>query len=102
MLSLTCRLDKKTYTVSHFYLSTFALNTISYCINTYVYSNAKVKELSLKYFIFAGIDMLHRLTSLKPQVLREDMEGFNGEKSYAVYSSFSVGDEASKYIFIER
>lgn len=25
------------------------------------------------------------------------MENFNGEKAYAVYSIFSVGDEASKY-----
>nr|XP_034338041.1 fibroleukin isoform X2 [Crassostrea gigas] len=44
-----------------------------------------------------GNDMLHRLTSLKPQELRVDMERFNGEKAYAVYSNFSVGDEASKY-----
>nr|XP_034338091.1 fibrinogen C domain-containing protein 1-A [Crassostrea gigas] len=44
-----------------------------------------------------GNDMLHRLTLLKPQELRVDMERFNGEKAYAVYSSFSVGDEASKY-----
>lgn len=41
--------------------------------------------------------MLYRLTSLKPQELRVDMERFNGEKAYAVYSSFSVADEASKY-----
>eukprot|EP00105_Crassostrea_gigas_P010506 XP_011425801.1 PREDICTED: tenascin-R [Crassostrea gigas] len=41
--------------------------------------------------------MLHRLTSIKPQELRVDMERLNGEKAYAVYSSFSVGDEASKY-----
>lgn len=44
-----------------------------------------------------GNDILHRLTSLKPQELRVDMERFNGEKAYAVYSSFSLGDEASKY-----
>ncbi|XP_011431020.4 fibrinogen-like protein 1 [Magallana gigas] len=44
-----------------------------------------------------GNDMLHVLTSLKPQELRVDMERFNGEKAYAVYSNFSVGDEASKY-----
>lgn len=41
--------------------------------------------------------MLHRLTSLRPQELRVDMERFNGEKAYAIYSKFSVGDEASKY-----
>uniref|UniRef100_K1PRF3 Angiopoietin-4 n=1 Tax=Magallana gigas TaxID=29159 RepID=K1PRF3_MAGGI len=44
-----------------------------------------------------GNDMLHRLTSLKTQELRVDMERFNGEKAYAVYSRFSVGDETSKY-----
>ncbi|XP_052717719.1 fibrinogen-like protein A [Crassostrea angulata] len=49
----------------------------------------------IEYWI--GNDMLHRLTSLKPQELRVDMERFNGERAYAVYSSFSVGDEASKY-----
>ncbi|XP_065934026.1 angiopoietin-4-like isoform X2 [Magallana gigas] len=44
-----------------------------------------------------GNDMLHKLTSLKTQELRVDMERFNGEKAYAVYSRFSVGDETSKY-----
>nr|XP_034338048.1 microfibril-associated glycoprotein 4 [Crassostrea gigas] len=44
-----------------------------------------------------GNDMLHRLTLTNPQELRVDMERFNGEKAYAVYSYFSVGDEASKY-----
>lgn len=42
-----------------------------------------------------GNDVLHRLTSLKAQELRNDIERFNGEKAFAVYSSFSVGDEAS-------
>lgn len=47
--------------------------------------------------VFTGNDMLHKLTSLKTQELRVEMERFNGEKAYAVYSRFSVGDEASKY-----
>ena len=47
---------------------------------------------------FSGNDMLHRLTSQKPQELRVDMERFNGEKAYAVYSRFAVGDETSKYM----
>lgn len=42
--------------------------------------------------------MLHKVSSVQPQELRVDMERFNGEKAYAVYSTFSVGDEASKYI----
>lgn len=41
--------------------------------------------------------MLHRLTSLKPQELRVDMQRFNAEKAFAKYSNFSVGDEESKY-----
>ncbi|XP_052717399.1 angiopoietin-4-like isoform X1 [Crassostrea angulata] len=44
-----------------------------------------------------GNDMLHRLTSLKPQELRVDMQRFNAEKAFAKYSNFSVGDEESKY-----
>lgn len=35
-----------------------------------------------------GNDVLHRLTSLKAQELRIDIERFNGEKAFAVYSSF--------------
>lgn len=42
--------------------------------------------------------MLHKVSSVQPQELRVDMERFNGKKAYAVYSTFSVGDEASKYI----
>lgn len=45
-----------------------------------------------------GNDMLHKVSSVQPQELRVDMERFNGKKAYAVYSTFSVGDEASKYI----
>lgn len=37
---------------------------------------------------FTGNDVLHRLTSLKAQELRIDIERFNGEKAFAVYSSF--------------
>lgn len=41
--------------------------------------------------------MLHRLTTLKPQELRLDIQRFNAEKAFAKYSNFSVGDEESKY-----
>lgn len=51
----------------------------------------------MTFVISIGNELLHRLTSLKPQELRVDMERFSGEKAYAVYSSFSVGDEANKY-----
>lgn len=41
--------------------------------------------------------MLHTISSVQTQELRVDMQSFNGEKAYAVYSNFSVGDETSKY-----
>lgn len=41
--------------------------------------------------------MLHRIPLVQPRELRIEMERFNGEKAYAIYSNFSVGDEASKY-----
>ncbi|XP_061196748.1 uncharacterized protein LOC133205022 [Saccostrea echinata] len=52
-------------------------------------------ETDHEYWI--GNEMLHSLTSKKSQELRVDMQRFNGDKAYAVFSTFSVGDEASKY-----
>ena len=43
-----------------------------------------------------GLDKLHRLTSTSTQ-LRVDMQDFDGNSAYAKYTSFSVGDSASKY-----
>ena len=34
---------------------------------------------------------------MKNNELRVDMQRFNGEEAYALYSDFSVGDENSKY-----
>ena len=44
-----------------------------------------------------GLDKIHRLTST-PTQLRVDMRDFEGNSAYAKYTSFSVGDSASKYI----
>ncbi|XP_078329267.1 fibrinogen-like protein A isoform X1 [Crassostrea virginica] len=44
-----------------------------------------------------GNDMIHQLTKNETQVLRVELERFNGEKGYAEYSTFIVGDELSKY-----
>ncbi|XP_062597265.1 angiopoietin-2-like [Saccostrea cucullata] len=52
-------------------------------------------KASHEYWI--GNEILHNLTSRKSQELRVDMQRFNGDKAYAVFSTFSVGDEASKY-----
>ena len=43
-----------------------------------------------------GLDKIHRLTSTATQ-LRVDMQDFEGNSTYAQYSSFSVGDSASNY-----
>lgn len=53
--------------------------------------------ISILFYYFTGNDMLHRMSSVQSHELRVDMESFNGKKVYAVYSNFSVGDEASKY-----
>ena len=44
-----------------------------------------------------GLDKIHRLTST-PTELRVDMQDFEGNSTYAQYTSFNVGDSASKYI----
>ena len=44
-----------------------------------------------------GLDKIHRLTS-PPTQLRVDMRDFEGNSAYAQYTTFSVGDSASKYI----
>lgn len=49
-----------------------------------------------------GNDVLHEMAGDESflgnhQTLRVDMEQFNGEKTYAVYSTFFVENEASKY-----
>lgn len=46
---------------------------------------------------FIGNKYLHILTPVKHTEMRVDMENFKGEKRYAKYSKFSIGDAASKY-----
>ena len=43
-----------------------------------------------------GLDKIHRLTSTATQ-LRVDLRDFDGNSAYAKYTSFSIGDSASKY-----
>ncbi|XP_078314175.1 microfibril-associated glycoprotein 4-like [Crassostrea virginica] len=50
---------------------------------------------SQNYWI--GNELIHLLTKHKPQRLRVELQRFSGEKGYAEYSSFAVGNEASKY-----
>ena len=44
-----------------------------------------------------GLDKIHRLTLL-PTQLRVDLKDFEGNLANAQYTSFSIGDSASKYI----
>ena len=44
-----------------------------------------------------GLDKIHRLSSSKQNVLRVDLQTFENETAYAVYESFSVGNENDGY-----
>ena len=44
-----------------------------------------------------GLDKIHRLSSSEQNVLRVDLETFDNETAYAVYESFSVGNESDGY-----
>lgn len=44
-----------------------------------------------------GNDAIHQLTKSSPQKLRVNLQRFSGEKGYAEYSRFAVGNENSKY-----
>ncbi|XP_062619216.1 fibrinogen-like protein A [Saccostrea cucullata] len=50
---------------------------------------------SKNYWI--GNDAMYELTKNKDQELRVELQRFNGDKAYAQYSTFYVGDEDSKY-----
>ena len=45
-----------------------------------------------------GLDKIHRLSATGQNELRVDLETFENESAYAVYKSFSVGDESEAYI----
>ena len=44
-----------------------------------------------------GNDNLHRLTATDNVTLRVDLEDFDGNKTYAEYTTFKVAGEADKY-----
>ncbi|XP_078339827.1 microfibril-associated glycoprotein 4-like [Crassostrea virginica] len=49
------------------------------------------------YNYWIGNDVLHLLTKNEPKKLRVELQRFSGERGYAEYSTFAVGDESSKY-----
>ena len=44
-----------------------------------------------------GLDKIHRLSASGQNVLRVDLETFENETAYAVYTSFTIGDEGEAY-----
>ena len=54
--------------------------------------------LKVNCFNSSGNDVINLLTKNKPQRLRVELQRFSGEKGYAEYSTFAVGNETSKYI----
>ncbi|KAH3779361.1 hypothetical protein DPMN_157163 [Dreissena polymorpha] len=44
-----------------------------------------------------GNEHIYQLTKDEPRELRIDMETFDGEKRYALYSQFSISSESEKY-----
>ncbi|XP_076106109.1 fibrinogen-like protein 1 [Mytilus galloprovincialis] len=53
-------------------------------------------DLNREYWI--GNDNLHVISSSNDYLLRFDLEDFDGDTTYAEYSTFRIGNEASRYI----
>ena len=53
-------------------------------------------DLSSEFWL--GLDKIHRLSAMGQNVLRVDLETFQKETAYAVYKSFSVGNQREAYI----
>ncbi|XP_077972533.1 fibrinogen-like protein A isoform X1 [Styela clava] len=47
--------------------------------------------------LWLGLDKLHRMTSRKNYSLRIDLLNWEGERRYAAYSTFRIGDKDSNY-----
>ena len=66
------------------------------------YVTDEVKQLDVLYLTMflscIGNDDLHLLTSDGRQVLRIDLEDWDGNKRYATYDNFNVGSEQQHYI----
>ena len=52
-------------------------------------------QLTAEFWL--GNDKIHRLTAAKPSTLRMELEDWNGNRKYATYGRFRVGNEQVKY-----
>ena len=52
-------------------------------------------QLTAEFWL--GNDKIHRLTAAKPSTLRVELEDWNGNRKYAKYGKFNIGDEQANY-----
>ena len=52
-------------------------------------------QLTAEFWL--GNDKIHRLTASRPSSLRVELEDWNGNRAYAKYGKFNVGDEQAQY-----
>ena len=52
-------------------------------------------QLTAEFWL--GNDKIHRLTASGPSSLRVKLEDWNGNRAYAKYGKFNIGDEQAKY-----
>ena len=53
-------------------------------------------QLTAEFWL--GNDKIHRLTAARPSSLRVELEDWNGERAYAKYGKFKIGDEQAQYL----
>ncbi|XP_058121991.1 ficolin-2-like [Anopheles ziemanni] len=53
---------------------------------------------SLEGEFWLGLDRIHQLTASKPHELVVLLEDYDGNKTYAKYDRFEIGDEGQKYV----
>ena len=52
-------------------------------------------QLTAEFWL--GNDKIHRLTAARPSSLRVELEDWNGNRKYAKYGKFKIGDEQANY-----
>ena len=68
--------------------------SVDFRLNWTAYKNG-FGDLNSEFWL--GNDNLHRLTAADNLTMRVDLEDFEGNITYAEYTSFKVADEGDKY-----